>query len=45
MPPELHLKLGLIEPLVRVLDEESATFKYFQDFFYKLSQAKIKASV
>ncbi|XP_058879412.1 uncharacterized protein LOC131737009 [Acipenser ruthenus] len=44
MPP-LHIKLGLIKQFVRALDKESAAFKYLQDFFPKLSEAKVKAGV
>ncbi|XP_051513688.1 SUMO-interacting motif-containing protein 1 isoform X3 [Myxocyprinus asiaticus] len=44
MPP-LHIKLGLMKQFVRALDKESATFKYLQDFFPKLSEAKVKAGV
>ncbi|XP_061412718.1 uncharacterized protein LOC133345765 [Lethenteron reissneri] len=42
MPP-LHIKLGLMKQFVRAVDKESATFKYLQDFFPKLSEAKVKA--
>ncbi|KAL7880613.1 hypothetical protein SRHO_G00028670 [Serrasalmus rhombeus] len=44
MPP-LHIKLGLIKQFVRALDKESRAFSYLQDFFPKLSEAKIKAGV
>ncbi|MGH0180896.1 UNVERIFIED_CONTAM: hypothetical protein FKN15_005291 [Acipenser sinensis] len=44
MPP-LHIKLGLMKQFVRALDKESAAFKYLQDFFPKLSEAKVKAGV
>ena len=41
MPP-LHIKLGLMKQFVTALDKESAAFKYLQDFFPKLSEAKVK---
>lgn len=44
MPP-LHLKLGLMKQFVTALDKESAAFRYLQDFFPKLSEAKVKAGV
>ncbi|XP_058883872.1 uncharacterized protein LOC131737639 [Acipenser ruthenus] len=44
MPP-LHIKLGLMKQFVRALDKESAAFKYLQDFFPELSEAKVKAGV
>ncbi|XP_058889662.1 uncharacterized protein LOC131739473 [Acipenser ruthenus] len=44
MPP-LHIRLGLMKQFVRALDKESAAFKYLQDFFPKLSEAKVKAGV
>ncbi|MGH0154041.1 UNVERIFIED_CONTAM: hypothetical protein FKN15_026346 [Acipenser sinensis] len=44
MPP-LHIKLGLMNNMFRALDKESAAFKYLQDFFPKLSEAKVKAGV
>ncbi|MGH0179042.1 UNVERIFIED_CONTAM: hypothetical protein FKN15_002173 [Acipenser sinensis] len=44
MPP-LHIKLGLMKQFVRALDKESAAFKYLQDFFPKLPEAKVKAGV
>ena len=44
MPP-LHIKLGLMKQFVRTLDTESAAFKDLQDFFPKLSEAKVKAGV
>ncbi|MGH0145086.1 UNVERIFIED_CONTAM: hypothetical protein FKN15_028823 [Acipenser sinensis] len=44
MPP-LHIKLGLMKQFVRALGKESAAFKYLQDFFPKLSEAKVKAGV
>ncbi|XP_061412427.1 uncharacterized protein LOC133345546 isoform X2 [Lethenteron reissneri] len=44
MPP-LHIKLGLMKQFVRAVDKESAAFKYLQDFFPKLSEAKVLAGV
>jgi hypothetical protein len=44
MPP-LHIKLGLMKQFVSALDKESTAFKYLQDFFPKLSEAKVKAGV
>jgi hypothetical protein len=44
MPP-LHIKLGLIKQFVTALDKDSAAFKYLQDFFPKLSEAKVSAGV
>ena len=44
MPP-LHIKLGLIKLFVTAREKESAAFLYIQDFFPKLSEAKVKASV
>ena len=44
MPP-LHVKLGLIKQFVKALDRNSEAFKYLQNFFFKLSEAKIKAGV
>ena len=43
--PPLHLKLGLMKQFVRALDKESPAFKYLQDFFPKLSAAKVEAGV
>ena len=44
MPP-LHIKLGLIKQFVKQLDTEGEAFKYIQQLFPKLSEAKIKAGV
>ena len=44
MPP-LHIKLGLMKQFVTTRDKESAAFKYIQDFFRQLSEAKVKAGV
>ncbi|XP_076308327.1 uncharacterized protein LOC143223785 [Tachypleus tridentatus] len=43
--PPLHIKLGLMKQFVTALDKESAAFKYFRDFFPKMSEAKVKAGV
>ena len=44
MPP-LHIKLGLIKQFVTALDKESAAFKYLQDLFPQLSEAKVNAGM
>ena len=44
MPP-LHIKLGLMKQFVTARDKESAAFKYIQDFFPKLSEAKVRSGV
>src|SRR6218665_1553291 len=44
MPP-LHIKLGLIKQFVTALDKDSAAFKYLQDRFPELSEAKVKAGI
>lgn len=41
--PSLHLNLR--KQFITDLDKESGAFKYIQDFFPKLSEAKVKASV
>ena len=43
--PFLHIKLGLIKQFVKQLDTEGEAFKYIQELFTKLSEAKIKAEV
>lgn len=43
--PPLHLKLGLMKQFVKALDKDSAAFKYLQDLFPKLSEAKVRAGV
>ena len=43
--PLLHIKLGLIKQFVKALDRNSEAFKYLQNFFLKLSEAKINAGV
>ena len=42
MPP-LHIKLSLIKQFVKAVNMNSEAFKYLQNFFPKLSEAKIKA--
>lgn len=44
MPP-LHIKLGLIKQFVKALDKNSSAFKYLQDLFPKLSEAKVTAGI
>ena len=44
MPP-LHIKLSLIKQFVTARDKKSAVFKYLQDLFPKLSEAKVKAGI
>ena len=44
MPP-LHIKLGLMKQFVTALDKESAAVKYLEEFFPKLSEAKVKAGI
>jgi hypothetical protein len=44
MPP-LHIKLGLMKQFVTALDKEKAAFKFIQNFFPQLSEAKVKAGV
>lgn len=44
MPP-LHIKLGLVKQFVKALDKESAAFKYLEDLFPRLSEAKVKAGI
>ena len=44
MPP-LHIKLGLIKQFVKSFDENSDAFHYLQNFFPKISEAKIKAGI
>ena len=44
MPP-LHIKLGLIIQFVKALDKDGAAFKYLQNLFPKLSEAKVKGGI
>ena len=43
--PPLHIKLGLIKQFVKALDKDGAAYKYFQNLFPKLSEAKAKGGV
>ena len=44
MPP-LHIKLGLTKQFVKALDKDGAAFKYLQNLFPKLSEAKVKGGI
>ena len=44
MPP-LHIKLGLIKQFVKALDKDVTAFKYLQNLFPKLSEAKVKGGI
>ena len=44
MPP-LHIKLDLIKQFFTALDNDSEAFKYLQNLFPKLSEAKVKADI
>lgn len=44
MPP-LHIKYGLIKQFVMALDKESAAFKYLQDLFAWLPEAKVTTGI
>ena len=41
----LHIKLGPIKQFVKALDKHGAAFKYLQNLFSKLSEAKVKVSI
>ena len=43
--PPLHMKLGLIKQFVKALDKDGAAFKYLQNLFPKLSDAKVKGGI
>ena len=43
--PPLHIKLGLIKEFVKALDKDGAAFKYLQNLFPKLSEAKVKGGI
>ena len=43
--PPLHIKLGLMNNFVKVLDKTKAGFKYLYENFPRLSEAKIKEGV
>ena len=40
--PPLHIKRDLIKQFVKALDKDGAAFKYLQNLFPKLSEAKVK---
>ena len=44
MPP-LHIKLALTKQFVKALDKDGAAFKYLQNLFPKLSEAKVKGGI
>ena len=41
----LHIKLGLIKQFFKALDRNLEAFKYLQNFFPKLFEAKIKPCI
>ena len=41
----LHINLGLIKQFVKALDKNSDAFKHLQNFFTKISRAKIEAGI
>jgi len=43
--PPLHIKLGLMKNYVKALNPDGATFKYLEEKFPKISEAKIKAGI
>ena len=43
--PPLYIKLGLIKQFVKALDKHGAAFKYLQNLFPKLSEAKVKGGI
>ena len=43
--PPLHIKRGLIKQFVKALDKDGAAFKYLQNLFPKLSEAKVKGGI
>ncbi|KYN29160.1 hypothetical protein ALC57_01407 [Trachymyrmex cornetzi] len=43
--PPLHIKLGLMKQFVKALDRESNCFRYLQQQFPSLSEAKIKEGI
>ena len=43
--PPLHIKLGLIKQFLKALDKDGAAFKYLQNLFTKLSEAKVKGGI
>ena len=43
--PRLHIQLALIKRFVKAVDKNSDAFKNLQNFFPKISEAKIKAGI
>lgn len=43
--PPLHIKLGLMKNFVKALDKDGKAFKYLEDKFPDISEAKLKAGV
>ncbi|GBM36040.1 hypothetical protein AVEN_274445-1 [Araneus ventricosus] len=43
--PPLHIKLGLVENLVKAIDKNGPAFKYLHEKFPRFSVAKIKEGV
>lgn len=43
--PPLHIKLGLMKNFVKALTQDGDTFKYLQEKFPRISDAKIKAGI
>ena len=43
--PPLHINLGLIRQFVEALDKNSDAFKHLQNFFTKISEAKVEAGI
>ena len=41
--PPLHIKLGLMKNFVKVLDRDGPTFKFLEEMFPQLSEAKFKS--
>ena len=41
----LHIKLSQLKPFVKALDKDGAAFKYLQNLFFKLSEAKVKGGI
>ena len=43
--PPLHINLGLVKQFVKALDKNSHAFKHLQNFFTKISEAKIETGI
>jgi len=43
--PPLHIKLGLMKNYVKALNKDGDTFKYLEEKFPQISEAKIKAGI